>query len=102
MKIKSSRQVLTGRTNGRRLALPELLTELKISFQVLIVMGGRNGNGDLDSTETLDTDASSWITSEARMPRPMTGLRAANIDNRVLIFGNYMYFIHHRPDITET
>ena len=47
------------------------------------------GGAFLDTTETLATDASSWVTSTAKLPRPMSGLRAANIDDRVLIFGNY-------------
>ena len=47
------------------------------------------GSDRTDTTETLATDGSSWVTSEAKLPRPMRGLRAANIDDRVLIFGNY-------------
>ena len=62
-------------------------------------MGGHTGSEYLDITETLDTDASSWVTSGAKLPRPMNGLRAANIDGRVLIFGNYKYLIHQTPDI---
>ena len=63
-----------------------------------MITGGYGGPLDdmQDSTETLATDASSWITSDAKLPRPMTGLRAANIDNRVLIFGNYSLFIIHK------
>ena len=39
----------------------------------------------LDSVETLGHFG--WITSKAKLPRPMAYLRAANIDGRVLIFG---------------
>ena len=42
----------------------------------------------LDTTETYDSNASSWVSSGAKLPRPMGGLRAANIDDRVLIFGD--------------
>ena len=54
------------------------------TFQKLIVIGG---SWTLDSTETFDSDLGNWVTSGAKMPRPMDGLRAANIDGRVLIFG---------------
>lgn len=50
-----------------------------------MVTGGLPFN--LDSTETLATDGSSWVLSTAKLPQPMYGLRAANIDDRVLIFG---------------
>ena len=55
-----------------------------------MVTGGFVSKSDflyLDSTETLTTDASSWVTTEAKLPVPIRGLRAANIDDRVLIFG---------------
>merc|ERR1712154_556575 len=55
------------------------------------VTGGRTVSEPLDSTETLDIDASNWVTSRAKLPQPMDGLRAANIDDRVLIFGGYYY-----------
>ena len=73
----------------------------KIPFQVLMVTGGHTTSVSLDTTETLATDASSWVLSTAKLPRPMQGLRAANIDDRVLIFGK-LYFTHHTPDITGT
>ena len=57
-----------------------------------MVTGGY-GSDNLDTTETLDTDASSWVTSASKLPRPMQGLRAVNIEDRVLIFGNYTLFI---------
>ena len=53
-----------------------------------MVMGGLDSDyDDLDSTETLATGASSWVTSTAKLPRPLGALRAANIDDRLLIFG---------------
>ena len=42
----------------------------------------------LDTTETYDSNASSWVSSGAKLPRPMGGMRAANIDDSVLIFGD--------------
>ena len=61
-----------------------------------MVTGGHTTSVSLDTTETLATDASSWVTSTAKLPRPMQGLRAANIDDRVLIFGNFTLFITHQ------
>ena len=72
----------------------------KVSFQVFIVTGGSTGSEDLDTTETFATDEDTWATAGARLPRPMHGLRAATIDDRIRIFGNYT--IHHTPDITGT
>ena len=66
-----------------------------------MVMGGWTGSDYLDTTETLASDEDTWVTA-ATLPRPIDGLRAATIDDRVLIFGNYMYFIYHTPDITGT
>ena len=57
---------------------------------------GDSGNWPLDSTETFDSDLGSWAPSGATLPRRILGLRAANIDGRVLIFGNYTLFIIHQ------
>ena len=43
----------------------------------------------MDTVETFGN--SGWILSGAKLPRPMNGLRAANIDGRVLIFGRSLY-----------
>ena len=69
-----------------------------------MVMGGYGyGSDHLDTTETFTSDEDTWTTAGARLPRPMSGLRAAKIDDRVLIFGNYtLIFITHAPDITGT
>ena len=55
---------------------------------MFLVTGG-TGSDLFDTTETLDPMLGSWAASEAKLPRPMCNLRAANINNRVLIFGNY-------------
>ena len=52
-----------------------------------MVTGGWDGWVFLE-TEIFDADVGSWVTSPAKLPRPMEGLRAVNIDDRVLIFGN--------------
>ena len=62
--------------------------------------GGYTGSDFLDSTETFDRNLGSWVASGAKLPRPMYGLRAANINGRVLVFGKTMsyssYTRHHR------
>ena len=48
-------------------------------------MGGRDsGSNRLDSTELL-RPGSGWQVITARLPRPMTGVRVNNVDNRVLL-----------------
>ncbi len=53
---------------------------------MLLVSGGYDGSY-LDSTEIFDPSLRSWRAGAA-LPSPMSGLRATNIDNRVLLFGN--------------
>ena len=60
-----------------------------------------SGQTAIDTTETFDRDAgTSWVTSGAKLPRPMYYLTAANIDGRVLFFGIYTFY--HTPDISVT
>ena len=61
-----------------------------------MVTGGYSGSDYLDTTETFTSDEYTWTTTGARLPRPMGGLRAATIDDRILIFGNYNLFITHQ------
>ena len=49
-------------------------------------MSSQQRSDRLDSTETYDPSLGSWRAGAA-LPSPMEGPRAANIDNRVLIFG---------------
>ena len=60
-------------------------------LKILLVSGGYEAGvaGDyLDSTELFDANVGGWITGAA-LPNPMSGLKAANIDNRIHIFGIY-------------
>ena len=41
----------------------------------------------LDSTELYDSGAGTWTTAAAKLPSPMSDLRATNINDKVLIFG---------------
>ena len=43
-----------------------------------------------DSIEVYDPSVGLWTVASAKLPRPMDGLRAINIDDRILIFGNYI------------
>ena len=81
-----------------------VISNLKKCAQILIVMGGWGTDRRhfiLDVIETFDINLGRWATSGSTLPRLMTGLRAANIDGRVLIFGKYI-LIHHKPYIKET
>ena len=40
------------------------------------------------TTEVYDSELESWAFSGAKLPQPMNGVKATNIDGRVLIFGN--------------
>ena len=66
---------------------------LQFLYEVFMVTGGYASSSALDSNEMFDRDLGSWTTSGAKLPRPMRGLRAANIDDRVIIFGNYSLLI---------
>ena len=52
---------------------------------MFLVTGGEDGSHYLDSTEIFDPLVGSWTASQAKLPRPMFGIRAENI----LMFGNY-------------
>ena len=54
---------------------------------MFLVSGGYDGSDSLYSTEIFDPSLRSWRAGVA-LPSPVWGLRAQNIDNRVLLFGN--------------
>ena len=57
----------------------------------MVTGGKQSGSSDTtDTTEVFDSNLGSWAVSEAKLPHPMRGLRATNIDDRVLIFGKYI------------
>ena len=58
------------------------------------------GYGYLDSTETFDPLVGSWATSSAKLPRPMYGVRAEIISNRLLIFGKSLKFPIHISNLS--
>ena len=60
---------------------------------MFLVTGGYDGQL-LDSTEVYDPSVGSWVTNGAKLPRPMSDLRAINIDDRVLIFGKNGKFLY--------
>ena len=62
---------------------------------MLLVSGGydepsNTNRNRLDATEIFDPSLGSWRAGAA-LPSRRNGLRAANIDNRVLLFGNDIY-----------
>ena len=58
-----------------------------IIFQTFLVTGGNSGSVLLSSTELLVENSAKWIYS-GELPTPRSGLRVANIDQRVLMTGN--------------
>ena len=61
--------------------------------QVFLVTGGYDGGltsglpSDLDSTELYDSSVGKWAMAGAKLKNRMAGMRATNIDDRILIFG---------------
>ena len=55
----------------------------------LVTGGRRDGYDFLDSTELYNPSLGKWVisTSTLSLPKPMAGLRAANINDRVMFFG---------------
>ena len=53
----------------------------------MLVTGGLGSSGDLSSTELLVETAPAWVFT-GELPSPRSGLRGANIDNKILMTGN--------------
>ena len=51
-----------------------------------MITGGQYDGAELDSTELYDPSTGHWRMSGA-LPYARYGLRAATVDNRVLVFG---------------
>ena len=66
-----------------------------MSFKVLLVTGGLDSNNDkLASTEQYvgaDSTGSGWRLLTGLLPRPMTGLKVATVDNSIFVLGGYHY-----------
>ena len=62
---------------------------------MLLVTGGLNVGINIDSTEIFDPSLGSWRAGAA-LPHPMYNMKAANIDNRVLIFGMNILLAYYR------
>ena len=62
-----------------------ITTNIFVYFQVYLVTGGLHQN-DLDSTELLTEGASAWVYSGV-LPLATAGLRAATLDNKLIITG---------------
>ena len=57
---------------------------------MFLVTGGQDDGYDyLDSTETFDPLVGSWTVSRAKLPRPMSGIRAEGN----LLFGKYEFLV---------
>ena len=64
-----------------------------IILQVLLVTGGYDGARRLDSTEILEDK--NWSTITAPLPSARRYLRAASIDNKILVFGKNIFIFHN-------
>ena len=64
----------------------------EVLLQMYLVTGGWTGSISLDSTELYDPSLGSWTVAGARLPSAGYGLRAANIDNRILVFGKNIFY----------
>ena len=69
-----------------------------MSFKVLLVTGGLDSNNDkLASTEQYvgaDSTGSGWRLLTGLLPRPMTGLKVATVDNSIFVLGGYHDITH--------
>ena len=52
--------------------------------------GGWDGSDDLSSTEVLVETGSAW-TLTGELPTPRDRLRGANIENKIVMTGNYVF-----------
>ena len=58
-----------------------------------MVTGGFDGDKFLDSTELLRPGSDWQVITSARLPRQMSGVRVNNVDNRVILFGEWLIMI---------
>ena len=61
-----------------------------IIVQTYIVAGGSDDSDYLSSTEVLVETGSAW-TLTGELPSPRYGLRGANIDNNIVMTGDYTH-----------
>ena len=59
-------------------------------MQVLLVTGGQQYSGRLDSTEVLEDMAGYW-TLTAPLPSARYGLSAASLENNIFVFGETFF-----------
>ena len=79
--------------NGNNLVITLLLIFniiILVFSQVYLVAGGYH-IGELDSTELLTEGASAWVFSGV-LPSVRRGLRAATLDNKLIVIGIWMSF----------
>ena len=57
------------------------------SWQVLLVTGGKDYPDYLDTTELLVPGSGSWRLVTGLLPRPMTSVSVATLDNKVFLTG---------------
>ena len=56
----------------------------------MLVTGGYDGNDRLDSTELLVPGSGSWRLATGLLPRPMTAMSVATVDNILYLTGRFV------------
>ena len=81
---------LTIMREARYLVVDNIIYSTLIIFQTLMVSGGSSGSNyqTLSSTELLPATAPAWVFT-GELPSPRYWLRGANIDNKILMTGDY-------------
>ena len=67
-----------------------LIVIVMSSCQVLLVTGGMNSPDILDSTELLVPGSGSWRLATGLLPRPMTAMSVATVDNILYLTGRFV------------
>ena len=55
--------------------------------------GGSDGNDYLDSTELLVLGSGSWRLAAGLLPRPMSGVSVATVDNTLYLTGGIVILL---------
>ena len=63
------------------------------SWQVLLVTGGYGSGHYTDSTELLVPGSGSWRLATGLLPRPLSGMRVANVANTLYLTGGIVILL---------
>ena len=60
---------------------------------MLLVTGGSDGHEYLDTTELLVPGSGSWRLATGLLPRPMSSVRVARVDNTLYLTGGIVILL---------